>query len=191
MKPTFFKSPAEFRSWLEKNHAQAGELLLGFHRKESGKPSIAYPEALDEALCFGWIDGVRKRFDQSSYTVRFTPRKPKSIWSAVNIKRVGELMKLERMNRAGQQALDRRDEKKANLYSYERATCELTGAYEKKLRANQQAWKFYQAQPPGYRRTTCWWVMSAKQEETRLRRLAQLIEDSMRGRRIKQFIAKK
>ncbi len=190
-KPSFFRTPAEFRDWLEKNHGQVQELLLGFHRKNSGMPSITYPEALDEALCFGWIDGVRKRLDETSYTIRFTPRKPKSIWSAVNIKRVGGLIKLDRMHRAGQQALDRRDEKKADLYSYERAGCKLEGAYEKKFRANRKAWEFYQAQPPGYQRTTCWWVSSAKQEETRLRRLAQLIEDSARGRRIKQFLAKK
>jgi len=191
MKPTFFRTAAEFRGWLENNQGQAAELLVGFRRKNSGKPSITYPEALDEALCFGWIDGVRKRFDETSYTVRFTPRKPKSVWSAVNIKRVGELIKLERMADGGRQVFDRRDEKRANLYSYERAVCKLEGACEKKFRANQKAWEFYQAQPPGYRRVTCWWVSSAKQEETRLRRLAELIEDSAHGRRIKQLISAK
>ena len=188
-KPTFFQSALEFRRWLEENHAQVQELLLGFHRKDSGKASITYPEALDEALCFGWIDGVRKRFDESSYTVRFTPRRPGSIWSAVNTKRVGELVKLGRMHAAGQKVFDERDQKKSNLYSYERVTCKLESAYEEKFRANRKAWGFYQAQAPWYRRTTCWWVVSAKREETRVRRLAQLIEDSAHGRRIKQLIS--
>lgn len=184
LKPVFFASPAELRSWLENNHATATGLLLGLYRKESGKGGITYPEALDEALCFGWIDGIRKRFDESSYTVCFTPRRPASIWSAVNTKRVGELMKLGRMHPVGQKVFDERDQKRSNLYSYERATCKLDGAYEKKFRANKKAWEFYQAQPPGYRRTSAWWVISAKREETRLRRLAQLVEDSAKGRRI-------
>ncbi|MGA2903358.1 MAG: YdeI/OmpD-associated family protein [Candidatus Korobacteraceae bacterium] len=184
MKPTFFPSPAAFRSWLEKNHASAAELLMGFYRKDSGKGGISYPEALDEALCFGWIDGVRKRFDEASYTVRFTPRKPDSIWSAVNTKRVRELIELGRMHAAGQQVFDRRDPKKSELYSYERATCKLDSAYEKKFRANKKAWEFYQAQAPWYRRTSAWWVISAKREETRQRRLAQLIADSANARRI-------
>jgi uncharacterized protein YdeI (YjbR/CyaY-like superfamily) len=189
MKPTFFPSPIEFQTWLEKNHSQAQELLLGFHRRDSGKPSITYPEALDEALCFGWIDGVRKRFDESSYTVRFTPRRPGSIWSSVNTKRVGELVKLGRMHAAGQKVFDERDRKRSKLYSYERSTCKLESAYEEKFRANRKAWEFYQAQAPWYRRTTCWWVVSAKREETRVRRLAQLIEDSAHGRRVKQLIS--
>jgi uncharacterized protein YdeI (YjbR/CyaY-like superfamily) len=184
MPPTFFQSAAAFHSWLEKNHNKTQELLVGFYRKDSGKAGITYAEALDEALCFGWIDGIRKRFDESSYTVRFTPRKRDSIWSAVNTKRVGELMKLGRMHTAGQKVFDGRDKTKSNLYSYERAACKLDGAFEKKFRANKRAWDFYQLQPPGYRRTSAWWVISAKQEETRQRRLAQLIEDSANGRRI-------
>lgn len=184
MKPTFFPSPAAFRSWLEKNHASAAELLIGFYRKDSGKGGISYPEALDEALCFGWIDGVRKRFDRASYTIRFTPRKPDSIWSAVNTRRIGELIKLGRVHPAGQQVFDRRDPKKSELYSYERATCKLEGAYEKKFRANKKAWEFYQGQAPSYRRTSAWWVVSAKREETRQRRLDQLIAESAKGRRI-------
>jgi uncharacterized protein YdeI (YjbR/CyaY-like superfamily) len=184
MKPTFFQSPAEFRAWLEKNHSTTTELLIGFYRRDSGKGGITYPEALDEALCFGWIDGIRKRFDETSYTVRFTPRKPGSIWSAVNTKRVADLMKSGRMHVAGQKEFDQRDRKKAALYSYERATCKLDGTYESKFRANKKAWEFYQAQAPWYRRTSAWWVISAKREETRLRRLEQLIEDSAKGRRI-------
>jgi uncharacterized protein YdeI (YjbR/CyaY-like superfamily) len=189
MKPAFFSSAFKFRIWLNKNHDQVRELLVGFHRRDSGKPSITYPEAVDEALCFGWIDGVRKRFDESSYTVRFTPRKPGSIWSVINAKRVGELMKLGRMHAAGQKVFDERDQKRSNLYSYERVTCKLEGAYEKKFRGNKKAWEFYQAQAPWYRRTSCWWVISAKREETRLRRLAQLIEDSAHGRRLKQLLS--
>jgi uncharacterized protein YdeI (YjbR/CyaY-like superfamily) len=184
IEPTFFPSPAAFRSWLEKNHATVAELLIGFYRKDSGKGGISYPEALDEALCFGWIDGVRKGFDETSYTIRFTRRKPDSIWSAINTRRVGDLARLGRMHLAGQQVFDRRDPKKSELYSYERAMCKLEGAYEKKFRASKKAWEFYQAQAPWYRRTSAWWVISAKREETRQCRLAQLIADSARARRI-------
>ena len=182
--PTFFPSGAAFRSWLEKNHSTSTVLLAGFYRKQSGKGGISYPEALDEALCFGWIDGVRKRYDEVSYTIPFTPRKPGSIWSAVNIRRAGELMKLGRMHATGQSVFQRRDQRKSELYSYERATCKLEGGYEKQFRANKKAWEFYQAQPPGYRRTSAWWIISAKQEQTRQRRLRKLIEDSAKGRRI-------
>jgi len=184
MKPLFFPTAAAFRSWLEKNHATVSELFIGFYRKESGKGGISYREALDEALCFGWIDGVRKRFDEASYTIRFTPRKPDSIWSAVNTSRIGELVKQGRVHPAGQHGFDRHDPKKSEPYSYERATCQLDGAYEKKFRANKKAWEFYQAQAPWYRRTSAWWVVSAKREETRQRRLAQLIADSAKARRI-------
>jgi uncharacterized protein YdeI (YjbR/CyaY-like superfamily) len=183
-KATFFESAAEFRTWLEENRDKASELLIGFYRKESGKGGITYREALDEALCFGWIDGMRKRFDASSYTVRFTPRAGDSIWSAVNTKRVGELIKFGRMHPAGKQVFDGRDREKANQYSYERATCQFEGVQDKQFRANKKAWEFYQAQAPWYRRTSCWWVVSAKREETRSRRLAKLIADSAAGRRI-------
>lgn len=184
MKPTFFQSAAEFRCWLKKNHNREQELLVGFHRKESGRGGISYQDALDEALCFGWIDGIRKRFNDTSYTIRFTPRKPSSIWSAVNTGRAVELMKLGRMHAAGQKAFDERDQRKSQLYSYERAACKLEGAYKTQFRANQKGWEFYQAQAPWYRRTSAYWVISAKQEETRQRRLAQLIKDSADGRRI-------
>jgi len=184
MEPVFFHSPTAFRRWLEKNHGSERELLLGFYRRESSKGGIRYPEALDEALCFGWIDGVRKRFDEVSYTIRFTPRKPGSIWSAVNTRRVGELIKLGRMHSAGQKIFENRDQEKAKLYSYERAASKFDAAYEKQFRANKKAWQFFQTQAPWYRRTSCYWVMSAKREETRLRRLAKLIADSGAGRRI-------
>lgn len=184
MTPTFFLTATEFRAWLEENHAAATELLVGFYRKESGKGGITYPEALDEALCFGWIDGVRKRRDDASYTIRFTPRKRGSVWSVVNIRRVGELMKSGRMHAAGQKEFDGRDREKTRVYSYEREAAKLDGESERRFRANRKAWEVYQAQPPGYRRVSTGWVMNAKREETRARRLAKLIEISESGRRL-------
>lgn len=184
MNPTFFKSGDEFRKWLETNHHEQQELLLGFYKKASGTGGITYQEALDEALAYGWIDGIRKSVDDASYTIRFTPRKPKSIWSMVNIKRVGELTKLGRMRAPGLKAFEGRDLKRAQLYSYERKTSKLDGELEKRLKANKKAWGFFQAQPPGYQRVISWWVISAKQEETRFRRLERLIKDSENGRRV-------
>jgi len=185
VKPTFFSSRESFRAWLEKNHATAQELWVGFYRKDSGKGGITYPEALDEALCLGWIDGLRKRADADSYMIRFTPRKPDSIWSAVNSKRVGELIKLDRMHPAGLTVFESRDRAKARQYSYEREHSKLGPGQEKRFRANRKAWEFFQAQASWYRRTALHWAMSAKREETREQRLATLIEDSEHGRRIK------
>jgi len=184
MKPVFFKSPTDFRDWLARHHADAGELLVGFYRKESGRGGIAYPEALDEALSFGWIDGVRKRLDAEAYTIRFTPRKPGSTWSAVNIARVGELTARGLMQPPGLRVFQERDERKTRQYSYEREQAELHPALDAALRANPKASAFFDAQPPGYRRITAFWVMSAKKEETRARRLAHLIERSASGARI-------
>jgi len=184
MKPAFFKSAADFRDWLARHHADARELLMGFYRKESGRGGITYPEALDEALSFGWIDGVRKRIDAESYTIRFTPRKPGSIWSAVNIQRVGELTARGLMKPPGLRVYAERDERKSRQYSYEREQAQLDPALDAALRANRKASSFFDAQPPGYRRTATFWVMSAKQEETRARRLAHLIERSASGVRI-------
>jgi len=184
MKPAFFKSAADFRDWLAQHHADARELLMGFYRKESGRGGITYPEALDEALSFGWIDGVRKRIDAESYTIRFTPRKPGSIWSAVNIQRVGELTARGLMKPPGLRVYAERDERKSRQYSYEREQAQLDPALDAALRANRKASSFFDAQPPGYRRTATFWVMSAKQEETRARRLAHLIERSASGARI-------
>ncbi len=183
MKPTFFKSAAEFRGWLDKHHAIEGELLVGFYRKESGG-GIRYQEALDEELCFGWIDGVRKRIDAEAYTIRFTPRKLGSIWSVVNIQRVQGLITLGRMKPAGLRAIEERDERKARQYSYEREHVRLDPALNAMLRANQKASSFFDAQPFGYRRIVNFWVMSAKREETRARRLARLIEVSAMEARI-------
>ena len=184
MKPAFFQSAADFRDWLARHHATARELLVGFYRKESGRGGITYPEALDEALAFGWIDGVRKRIDAEAYTIRFTPRKPGSTWSAVNIKRVGELTAQGLMKPPGLRAFDERDEQKTRQYSYEREQGKLDPALDATLRANRKAAAFFDAQPPGYRKTATFWVMSAKQEETRARRLAHLIERSASGARI-------
>ena len=182
--PTFFKTPAAFRTWLEKHHQKATELLVGFYKKDSGKPSITWPESVDQALCFGWIDGVRRRIDDVSYSIRFTPRKQSSNWSAINIARVAELTKLGLMQPAGLAAFERRSEEKSRIYSYENAVRTLDPAAEKTFRANRKAWKYFNEQAPSYRRVAVYWVLSAKREETRARRLTTLIEDSADGRRL-------
>ena len=184
MQPKFFSTPEKFRQWLERNHDGATELLLGFHKKSSGEKSITYAEALDEALCFGWIDGVRRSFDETSYTIRFTPRKPRSIWSNMNVRHVERLKKEGRMQPPGLEAYDRRDAKRTGIYSFENRPRELAPAYDKTFRQNKAAWKFFQEQPPGYKRLMIFRTMSAKQEETRLRRLTQLIEASEKGVRL-------
>ena len=168
-----FKTSAEFREWLEKNHDCVAEVWLGFYNQRTDKKSITYREALEEALCFGWIDGVRKSIDETTYKQRFTPRKPKSYWSAVNIKRVGELAKLGRMTGAGVLAFERRTSD-SGKYSFESRAKKLPPAYEKQFKANPEAWEFFRAQAPWYQRTSTFWVVSAKQEETRQRRLATL-----------------
>ena len=186
MDATFFSSPEAFRAWLEQHHTTAQELWVGFYKKSSGKPSITWPESVDEALCFGWIDGLRKRIDDESYTIRFTPRKPRSTWSAVNIKRVEELTKQGRMRPAGLEAFAQCTKDKSGIYAYEqRDTAALDAADEQQFRANQRAWDFFQAQPASYRKTAIWWVVSAKQEATRRKRLATLIDDSAHGRTIR------
>ena len=185
--PRYFRSPGAFRSWLEKNHAKADELLVGFYKKGTGKPSLTWPESVDEALCFGWIDGVRRRVDDERYTIRFTPRRPTSIWSAVNIKRVAELEELGRMTDAGRAAFAKRSAKKSAVYSYENKPESLPPGDEKRFRANDDAWAFFSEQPPGYRRVALYWVLSAKKPETRERRLATLIADSAAGRRLRQY----
>jgi uncharacterized protein YdeI (YjbR/CyaY-like superfamily) len=184
MKPRFFATPAGFRAWLEKNHDRATELWVGFHKKGSGKPSMTWPEAVDQALCFGWIDGVRKSIDQTSYANRFTPRRPRSNWSAVNMKRAGELIELGLMTPAGRKAFEARDEDRTAVYSYEQRPQDLPPEYERELRKNAQAAKFWRAQPAGYRKAATWWVVSAKREDTRLRRLAAVIRHSARSERI-------
>ena len=184
MSPTFFKTPAALRAWFKKHHASDQELLVGFYKVDSGRPSVTYHEALDEALAVGWIDGIRRRVDDESYTIRFTPRKKGSYWSAVNTRRAQALIDAGRMTAAGRAAFDARDAAKTERYSFESQIRALSAEYEKQLRANKKAWDFFQSQPPGYQRTASFWVMSAKQEATQLRRLKTLIADSARGERI-------
>ncbi len=185
MQPTFFATPSEFRAWLEAHHADTQELWVGFYKKSSGKPSITWPEAVDEALCFGWIDGLRKGIDDISYTIRFTPRRPRSIWSAVNVARVKELTSLGLMRPVGLEAFEERAEERSGIYAYEQQhAAELDAVYEQQFRANPAAWDFFQAQAAWYRRAAIWWVISAKKEETKRRRLAKLIEDSEHGRTV-------
>lgn len=180
----YFRGGAAFRRWLQKHHGTTTEVWVGFYRKDSGRTGISYAEALDQALCFGWIDGIRKKVDDESYTNRFTPRKPKSTWSLVNIRRVGELTALGLMAPPGIAAFETRDAKRSGIYSFENRPSSLAPALEKTFKARREAWAFFQAQPPGYRRTATWYVMSAVKDDTRRSRLARLIEDSSQGRRL-------
>jgi len=184
MKIVFFRSPADFRNWLKKHHASETELWVGFYKKSSGRASITWPESVDEALCVGWIDGIRKSIDDISYKIRFTPRKPGSIWSAVNIRRVRVLVDEGRMQPAGLKPYQARKENKSGIYSYEQRRDQLEEPYASLLRRNKAAWDFFQAQPPSYKKLAGWYVVSAKKEETRLKRLERLIEDSAQGKRI-------
>ena len=191
MEPKFFTSQEKFRQWLEKNHDRANELLLGFHKKDSGKKSVTYPQALDEALCFGWIDGVRKSLDEKSYTIRFTPRKPRSIWSNVNVGHVERLKKEGRMAEPGLKAYALRDPKRTGIYAFENEPREFSPEFEKKFRANKRAWEFFQSEPPSIRKVCISWVMTAKKEETRVRRLDQLIDRAAQGIRSGVLASKK
>jgi uncharacterized protein YdeI (YjbR/CyaY-like superfamily) len=183
MKPTYFPTPADFREWLEANHAKAKELLVGFHKKGSGRPSLTWPESVDEALCFGWIDGVRRSLGETSYTIRFTPRRPTSIWSDVNVARVKDLERRGRLRPAGRRAFAARRAEKTGVYAFEQEEpARLSKEQEAALRANRKAAAFFDAQPPWYRRTATHWIVRAKRRETRERRLARLIEDSAAGR---------
>jgi uncharacterized protein YdeI (YjbR/CyaY-like superfamily) len=182
--PTYFKTQAAWRKWLEKNHTKKAELVVGFHKVGSGNQSITYKEALDEALSFGWIDGVRRGGEQT-YTIRFTPRRRKSIWSAVNIKRIEELKAEGKVHAAGLAAYEARDPKQQKKYSFENRDAALSAGEERTFRSNRKAWSNFSAMPPSYRHPATWWVVSAKKPETRTRRLATLIADSEAGRRIK------
>lgn len=185
MNPVYFSTPADLRQWFEKNHDSEQELWVGYYKKDSGKPSITWPESVDQALCFGWIDGIRKSIDDQSYKIRFTPRKPTSTWSAVNMRRVDELTKLGLMKPAGLKAFEQRKGEKSGVYSFENQDkAKLPAEFEQQFRANKKAWDFFQKQPPSYQRGASWWVISAKKEETRLKRLATLIDDSQHGRTI-------
>ena len=184
MKAVFFKTADEFRRWLAAHHATERELLVGFYKKGSGEIGISYKEAVDEALCFGWIDGIKKRVDDRRYTHRFTPRTAQSIWSVVNTRRVAELIALKRMAKPGLDAFQRRDPKKTNAYSFENRPSTFDAALEREFKAHKDAWTFFRAQPPGYQRLVTFYVMSAKQQETRARRLAVLIKSSAEGKRL-------
>lgn len=183
-----FKDAAAFRAWLEKNHARSQELWVGYYKKHTGRPSITWPESVDEALCFGWIDGLRKAVDEHSFTIRFTPRRPKSIWSAINTRRAKALIKSGAMQPAGLAAFKARTAKRSGVYSFEqRHTIELDPAHVKLFRRVPAAWEFFQAQPPGYRRRMAWWITSAMRETTRRSRLEKLIAHSALRQRVPQF----
>jgi len=184
MKITYFRTPADLRQWFAKHHKTETELQAGFYKKDSGRPSITWPESVAEALCFGWIDGIRKRVDEESYTIRFTPRKRTSTWSSVNIKLAQELIALGRMQPAGLAAFAARRENKSGIYAYEQRTAELPEPYRSRIQRHKPAWKFFASQPAGYRKQICWWLVSAKQEATRLKRLDKLIAESAAGRRL-------
>ena len=185
MKPRFFPSPIEFRAWLEKHHATTSELIVGYYKKGSGMPSMTWPESVDEALCFGWIDGVRKALDDECYQIRFTPRKRGSNWSAVNIRKAEELIEQGLMRPAGLAAFEARRKDRSAVYSYEQSDpSKLNEAYDQELRANKAAWAFIESSSPSYGRAAIHWVMSAKREETRRQRLSTLIDDSAQGRTI-------
>ena len=185
VKPIFFVKPVAFRAWLEKNHRTADELRVGFYRKDSGRAGITWPEAVDQALCFGWIDGVRHRIDELSYSNRFTPRRAHSTWSAVNIGRVAVLTEQGLMHPAGLAAFERRSEAKSGIYAYEqRHVLTLTPEHEERFRANRKAWAFFQAQAPSYRHIMVYHIVSAKREGTKIKRLEALIATSADGRRV-------
>ena len=185
MKPRFFTTPDEFRAWLDENHESESEVVVGFYKKPTGRPSLTWTESVREALCFGWIDGVRRRIDEDSYSIRFTPRKRGSNWSVINVRHVEELTRAGRMQPAGIEAFEARTPEKTGVYTYEnRHEAKLSPEHEEPFQANERAWEFFQAQPPGYRQTAIFWVVSAKREETRNRRLTTLIGDSAQQRRI-------
>jgi len=179
----FFASPGELRAWFDQHHETADELWVGYHRKATGKPTVTWPEAVDEALCVGWIDGIRYRLDETRHAQRFTPRRKGSIWSAINTKRAGELIAEGRMRPAGRTAFEARSPEKTAIYSYEREAASFSDDQQRRFEADGPAWAFFRAQAPSWRRSITHWVSSAKREETRERRFNQLLEDSRAGRR--------
>jgi uncharacterized protein YdeI (YjbR/CyaY-like superfamily) len=185
LSPTFFATKSELRKWFEKNHQKAKELLVGFYKVGTKKPSITWSESVDEAICFGWIDGVRKSIDADSYCIRFTPRKPGSIWSAINIKKVEALSKQGLMQASGLEAFSKRQEHKSRIYSYEKESSSLPEDFLKKFKANKKAWNYFQSMAPSYQKTCIHWVTSAKQDATKTKRLEELIRDSGAERKIK------
>ena len=190
MKVRFFRRQSDFRTWLAKYHDTAEELWVGYYKRSSQRESITWQESVDEALCFGWIDGIRKSIDDISYTIRFTPRRSRSIWSAVNIKRATALAAQGLMQPAGLRAFEARKEDRSGIYSYEQRPASLVEPYAQLMRENPAAWEFFRAQPPSYQRIATWYIVSAKREDTRLKRLQRLIEDSAAGRRLPYFTKK-
>ncbi|MEM9685761.1 MAG: YdeI/OmpD-associated family protein [Bacteroidota bacterium] len=184
MKPIFFSTQADFRKWLAENHDTATELLVGYYKVKSGKPSMTWSESVDEAICFGWIDSVRRSIDAERYCIRFTPRRPTSIWSAVNIKKVQELTKAGRMHPAGILSFERRQEHRSEVYGYENKPKKLSPELKKQFMAHKDAWSFFTSQAPSYQRRITFWIMSAKQEKTRLRRLEKAIQLSEEEKRL-------
>ena len=183
VRPIFFASPAAFRGWLREHHTERTELWVGFWKKATGKPSMTWSESVDEALCYGWIDGTRKRLDHEGYAVRFTPRRPGSAWSAVNLRKMKELETAGRMTGAGRRAFHASDHRKSG-YAVKDQRADFDAVALRRFQARKKAWAFFQKQPPGYRRIATWWVMSAKRSETRERRLGILIADSAGGHRL-------
>jgi uncharacterized protein YdeI (YjbR/CyaY-like superfamily) len=191
-KPAFFPTPSDFRTWLEAHHDKLREQIVGFHKKSSGKPSITWPESVEVALCFGWIDGVRKSLDETSYTIRFTPRKATSTWSSININLVRKLTKQGLMHPRGLEAFAARNEKKSGIYSYEqRKNARFSREQEKQFRDNKPAWDFFQSQAPSYKQLTTYWVITAKKEETKQKRISILIDHSQHQRKIPRLIPTK
>ena len=185
MQPTFFPTQSAFRKWLEKHSHKETELLVGYYRVDSGKPSMTWSESVDQALCFGWIDGIRRSIDAESYSIRFTPRKPKSIWSAINIKKVEDLTEKGLMKPAGIAAFNLREEHRSRIYSFEKEETPFSPAFEKRLKANKKALAYFESTAKSYQKVCRHWVMSAKQEATREKRMNELISDSEAGMKIK------
>lgn len=182
--PHFFKNSAEFRKWLIKNHEHESELLVGYYKVDSGLPSMTWSESVDQALCFGWIDGIRRSIDDKSYCIRFTPRKPTSIWSAINLKKIEDLTQKGLMFPAGQAIFQKRKENRSGIYSHENESRTLSPALEKKFKSNKKAWAFFKAQAPSYQKVMVHWIMAAKQEKTRLTRLDKTILQSEAQKRM-------
>jgi uncharacterized protein YdeI (YjbR/CyaY-like superfamily) len=191
VKAIFCQTSAAFRRWLDQHHTKANAVWVGYYKKGSGKPSITWSESVDEALCYGWIDGVRQSIDDARYTIRFTPRKPGSIWSSVNIKRAQALIEQARMQPNGLKAYRAKKENKSGIYSYEQRSADLEEPYRGLLKKNQAAWRFFQLQPASYRKAVSWWIISAKKPETRRKRLERLIANSLQGQRLREFTSRK
>lgn len=183
-KPVFFATQSELREWFEKHHQTESEVWIGYYKKATGIPSIDWSQSVDEAICFGWIDGLRRSIDEASYKIRFTPRNPKSHWSAVNLAKVEKLIEQDMMKPAGLEVYYQRDKKKSRQASYEREHVELDKGYEQKIRQNKTAWIFYENLAPSYKQASIHWIMSAKKEETRIRRLDILIQSCEAGQKI-------